>query len=731
MDFKLPGVSLLVRPRYRYAAQVIALVLLYVCTGIPGKALMHVPGGVGTLAWAPSGIALAATVLLGYRVWPWLWLAEAFVMWSSGAPIAVGCATGVGQALEAVVGCWLLHRIPGFRAELDRAQDVIGLVVAGGLSSMVGATIGTVALQAGGGLTAVAETFWDNWRAWWLGDAIGIVIVGALLLTARPRLLDVDSPSQPRRLLESAALALLLGAAAFNAFFEGSLAKDVFLRLFFAVPLLIWAALRFGVRGAARSMFIVATTAIVGTAMRRRALLFDMQLYLSVMACTYLVLGAVDEQRRRAFRRQERAAIALQQSNRALRMLTRCNTAVVHAVDEHQLLDEVCRISVEDAGYRMAWVGRAEHDQAHSIRPLTFAGNGAGFLERARVSWADDENGGATVGTAIRTGRPTVGRDLLNNRDFAPWRDLLREYGYRASIAMPIHLANATSGALLIYATEPNAFDSTEVSLLNELGGNVSHGLLALRTQRKLAEEIRARDEFLAIVSHELRTPLTSALLTAQSLRARRMALTREDMERAGDLLERQLKRLESFTEDLLTVGRILLGRMEIHSAPMDLAVVVRDEVECLAPAFARTDCAVTIRAERPVRGHWDREKLGEIVRNLLDNAIKFGAGKPIEIAVDEVSGTARLVVVDHGIGIDPEKLPRIFEKFGRAVSTRSYGGLGIGLYIVSNIVQALGGRISAESVPGVETKFTVELCTEGPEPSDRSADSSAHRQVR
>jgi signal transduction histidine kinase len=200
----------------------------------------------------------------------------------------------------------------------------------------------------------------------------------------------------------------------------------------------------------------------------------------------------------------------------------------------------------------------------------------------------------------------------------------------------------------------------------------------------------------------------------AQSLRAGKLAPTRENMERAGKLLERQLKAQQSLIDNLLIVGGMLVGRMEINSAPMDLVVVVREEVERLAPAFAMARCAVTLRAERPVQGHWDREKLGEVVRNLLDNAIKFGAGEPIEVTVNEVSGTARLVVVDHGIGIDPEKLPWIFEKFGRAVSMRSYGGLGIGLYIARNIVQALDGRISAESAPHVETKFTVELPTGG-----------------
>jgi len=179
---------------------------------------------------------------------------------------------------------------------------------------------------------------------------------------------------------------------------------------------------------------------------------------------------------------------ALQQTKRALRLFSRCNTAVIHATDEQQLLTDICRISVEDAGYRMAWVGRAEQDRARSVRPVAFAGRGAGFLGRVRVSWADDVYGHGTAGTAIRTRRPAVGRDLLHNPDFAVWRDAFREQGYEAAIAMPLRLADEVYGVLVVYATEPDAFDSTEVSLLGELGGNVSHGLLAHRVQKKLVE---------------------------------------------------------------------------------------------------------------------------------------------------------------------------------------------------------------------------------------------------
>jgi PAS domain S-box-containing protein len=129
------------------------------------------------------------------------------------------------------------------------------------------------------------------------------------------------------------------------------------------------------------------------------------------------------------------------------------------------------------------------------VRPVAFAGKGEGFLERVRVSWADDRYGHGTAGTAIRTRCPAVGRDLLHNRDFAVWREDFRAYGYASAIAMPLRLAEEVYGVLLIYATEPDAFDSTEVCLLDELGENVSHGLCALRATRELAEAMAALEQ--------------------------------------------------------------------------------------------------------------------------------------------------------------------------------------------------------------------------------------------
>jgi signal transduction histidine kinase len=156
---------------------------------------------------------------------------------------------------------------------------------------------------------------------------------------------------------------------------------------------------------------------------------------------------------------------------------------------------------------------------------------------------------------------------------------------------------------------------------------------------------------------------------------------------------------------------------------PIDLAQVVRENVQRFEEDLARAGSSIAIRAEAPVIGQWDPLGLEQIVVNLLSNAIKFGTGKPIEITVERDAGLARLVVRDHGTGIAPDRVPHIFERFERGVSTRQYGGLGLGLYIVKGIVDALGGAIHVESKLDEGSSFTVELPPAGrprrPRPSD------------
>jgi signal transduction histidine kinase len=186
---------------------------------------------------------------------------------------------------------------------------------------------------------------------------------------------------------------------------------------------------------------------------------------------------------------------------------------------------------------------------------------------------------------------------------------------------------------------------------------------------------------------------------------------TSETIERSLGLADRQILRLGRLVEELLSVVRIQAGRLQIELHDVDLVEVVREVAASFAADLARAGSELEVRAPLRLTGRWDRAKLEHVVVNLLSNAVKFGAGKPILIAVAEHAGTARLTITDHGIGIEAERVSEIFEKFERAVSSRQYGGLGLGLYISRSIVQALGGTVTTES-PGLGrgASFIVEL---------------------
>lgn len=196
--------------------------------------------------------------------------------------------------------------------------------------------------------------------------------------------------------------------------------------------------------------------------------------------------------------------------NRALKLLSACNVALVRAEDEHRLLAEICQLIVARGGYLMAWVGYAEQDAAHTVRPVAEAGVEEGYLDSVNISWADDERGLGPTGTAIRTGLPDVNQNYLGEPRMAPWREAALKRGYQSSIALPLHGSERVLGALCIYAAEPMAFSADEVELLEELAGDLSYGIETLRTR---AEHRLAEEKLVFMAYHDALTQLPNRLL--------------------------------------------------------------------------------------------------------------------------------------------------------------------------------------------------------------------------
>jgi PAS domain S-box-containing protein len=229
----------------------------------------------------------------------------------------------------------------------------------------------------------------------------------------------------------------------------------------------------------------------------------------------------------------------------------------------------------------------------------------------------------------------------------------------------------------------------------------------------KARDEIRLRDDFLSIASHEFKTPLaTLSLQTQMLLRA---------LERSGDkpfsmqrprveAVHRQTRHLSRLVQGLLDITQITAGRLVLRPETVDLAAIVRDAAAKWRETLARAKSELHLRVGENITGRWDPMRLEQIIDNLVGNAVKYGAGKPVEVVAESDGAMAHIVVRDEGIGIAPEDQQRIFERFERAVSKRSYGGFGLGLWIVRKIVEAHRGEIRVSSEVGRGSRFEVML---------------------
>ena len=266
---------------------------------------------------------------------------------------------------------------------------------------------------------------------------------------------------------------------------------------------------------------------------------------------------------------------------------------------------------------------------------------------------------------------------------------------------------------------------SISITLLPLFGASraVEHVALVFKDQtaetlvrEQLEEALRARQDFLSIAGHELKTPLTSVMLNLHAMDVALQARLNIDDDRVlarWQALGRELRRLDRLVEQLLDISRITAGKMPLIPERVDLGELVREVVDRFwSPSMEPG--IIDVKQTGPVEGFWDRWRLDQILTNLLSNAIKYGQGRPISIEFGPVGpehgSDVSIAVRDRGIGMSPDALGRIFDRFERAVTDREYGGFGLGLWIARQVVQAMDGTITAESEPGRGSTFTVRL---------------------
>jgi signal transduction histidine kinase len=300
--------------------QIVIVALAYIIAARIGLSLDTV-GGFATLVWPASGIALAALLLGGTRLWPAVTVGAFVANYLTGAPPLAAAGIAIGNTLEALAGAYMLRKVPGFRSQLDRVRDVLAMIVlAAGISTLVSATVGVTTLLAFDLIPPAG--YGETWKAWWLGDSIGDLLAAPLILVWS----GYDPRIRVQRYAESAALAIVVVALSVMVFGSDSTGNAAATgREYMLFPPLIWAALRFGTRGSVTASSLVTVVAIVYTAMGRGPFahgdlhqnLLALQTFAGVSGATFLLLGASIAERRRGAKDLEAAREIAEGANRA------------------------------------------------------------------------------------------------------------------------------------------------------------------------------------------------------------------------------------------------------------------------------------------------------------------------------------------------------------------------------------------------------------------------------
>jgi PAS domain S-box-containing protein len=421
----------------------------------------------------------------------------------------------------------------------------------------------------------------------------------------------------------------------------------------------------------------------------------------------------------------------LQRLNRTLRAQSQSDQAMMRAVDESEYLNEVCGIIVKDCGHSMVWIGLAEDDRQKSIRQAASAGFNEGYLETLKITWADTERGQGPIGTAIRTGKPCICRNMLTDPSFKLWREEAIKRGYASCIVFPLMDEYRAFGALSIYSHEQDPFTNEEAKLLSELANDLALGITAirLRTNLKKAHEemeelatelkrvAKAKSEFLTNMSHELRTPLNSINGFSEVLYDGTFGALNEKQKQYAGYILTSGKHLLLLINQILDMAKVESGKMKLalsilptKTLLIDFSMLLADMVnkKKIVMSFEIVDDLPDIEA--------DELKVREIIYNLLSNAVKFTpeCGK-IGLKAKRASDNIEIVVWDTGVGIAPENMEKIFEGFFRVDTpyARITEGTGLGLPLTRKLVELHGGSFFVESEglgKGTIVRFTLPI---------------------
>ena len=653
--------------------------------------LLAIPPGYATALWPPSGIALAALLVLGPRLWPGVWIGSALANLSIDASLPAAIVIATGSTLQALVLSALLRRHVDIAYRFRHVQQVVKFVVLSALGATIAPTVALIPLSLLYPLPG-ADLF-ANWRTWWQGDTSGILIFTPLILSWSVR---GTVQWTPRRVLEGLLLAALLLAATHVAFSSG------FGRTFVIVPLIVWAAFRFGQREVTTAITVVCALALwytlseesgpFATAPLNESLLLLLA-FISTVVFTGLVLCAVISELSRAMgelqsRVLERTRM-LGESERRFRLMV--ESVVDYAIF---MLDSDGRVASWNAGAQRILGYSADEIVGESLSQ---------FYPREDLERGEPQ---VELGAAKAEGR------------FEQEGWCVRKDGSTFWANAVVTAVRDDTGKLLGFAKVTR--DLTERN-------RVEAELIRAKVAAEKASE--AKSQFLANMSHELRTPLNSLLILARLLADNVGGnLTPNEVQFAQTIYASGMDLL-SMINDLLDLAKIESGALTtVNVAPARLDEL-REDLERTFGQVAQgkgLQFSIFIDPALPPLVSTDMGRLKQVLKNLLANAFKFTKEGRVSLAIapaqsgwtpghgrlDAARSVIALSVADTGIGIPADKQRIIFEAFQQADGTtsREYGGTGLGLSISRELTRLLGGEIRLSSDPGKGSTFALYL---------------------
>ena len=425
------------------------------------------------------------------------------------------------------------------------------------------------------------------------------------------------------------------------------------------------------------------------------------------------------EEEREALIREQTARIEAEAAQQRLTFLSEASAHLAASLDYEMTLARVAKLAVP----RLAdWCTVSMTDEDGSIRPLAVA-----HVNPEKVKWAQeihrrypsDPNDPRGVPAVLRTGRSQMYQEITDALLVAAARDeahlrMLRQAGLRSAMIVPLIVQGRSIGAITFISAESGRrYQDSDLALAEELARRAALAIESARLYRQAQDANRAKDEFLAVVSHELRTPLNAILGWSQLLQGG--DLDEETTRRGLESIARNAAAQTQLIEDLLDVSRIISGKLHLDVRQVEIAPIVQAAIETVQPAADAKGISISLRLADPsISVLADPDRLQQVVWNLLSNSIKFTPEQgSVSVQVERSNFHVYIRVADTGMGIAPDFLPYVFDRFRQAnsSSTRSHGGLGLGLAIVRHLVELHGGTVAVESPgEGKGATFTVTL---------------------